>query len=238
MPEFDYINITTQNHMAELAHKLEQPQVDELSGCRDTLKELLARHRINATELAKRIDLPQPTIYRLLAGKTEDPKLSTLSNIADYFSISIDQLLGKVSLDMHGSGQTGISRSLSIPIISWQHAINPTEYIANLNANNYTDWLTIDGDASDSSFGLRSKPSMEPRFHAGSILIVDPKLSPCDGDLVVVYYNGTTEATIRQIVLDGLKQKLQSLVNSSEFEILNEKVSLVGVVIQTRYMFK
>lgn len=221
-----------------LHQETEFPAPSGTTLCRAILKELMATHRINATELARRINLPQPTIHRLLRGKTDDPKLSTLKLIANYFSITLDQLLGNTILEIGNSPKNPLHRSLAIPIISWTDAINAESFIANLAVTNWEEWLLVDVKASRSSFGLKSKRSMEPCFPTGSSLIIDPKDTPQDGDLVIVSYKGITEATIREIVLDGPKQQLHSINNGSIVDDLTSDFNILGVVIQTRFSYK
>jgi len=199
--------------------------------CRLTIKKLLASKQINASGLAREIHLPQPTIHRLLTGKTEDPKLSTLTLIADYFSITLDQLLGNTKTILGAN-----KPPQSIPIISWQEAAHIENTLAN---QHHKKWLSIaDMQISASSFGLISKKSMEPMFHAGSSLIVDTQAIQCDGDIVIVHYANTSEATLRKIVLDGPTQEVHSLFNNSVCDKLTKNIKIIGVVTQMRYSFK
>lgn len=54
------------------------------------LKILMQKHRINGTELSRRSNVPQPTIHKILAGKTVAPRICTLKRLANYFCISLD----------------------------------------------------------------------------------------------------------------------------------------------------
>ncbi len=205
--------------------------------CGITLRKLMSREQINATELARRIDLPQPTIHRLLAGKTDDPKISTLHVIAQYFRITIDQLLGNTPLEGINNFKKSL-HSFAIPVISWSDAINSEKFIGNLTEDSWQDWFVIDLEASTLTFGLRSKRSMEPRFPTGSFLAVDPHAKLQDGDLVIVYYENTDEATIREVLLDGPKQQLLSIQDSSISDELTTNIKVLGVVIQTKFSYK
>jgi len=69
------------------------------SACIQTvLIKLLADEQLSANALANLLHLPTPTIHRLLTGDVRDPRISTLTIIADFFAISIDQLIGKKPL--------------------------------------------------------------------------------------------------------------------------------------------
>ena len=204
--------------------------------CRAVIRQLLARDNINVTELARRIHLPQPTIHRLLTGKTEDPKLSTLSLIANYFLISIDQLLGHTPLSPTADAQS--VTPLLVPLLTWQEAINYETSIAAPASSNSKKWILIDGKAGQSTFALSSKRSMEPRFPTDSVFIVDPSIQHSNGDLIVIHYPNTSEATIRELVLDGPKQALISITDNTHSETLTNDIKIIGVITQSRYYYK
>ena len=58
------------------------------------LSHLMAEKGIKSAELARKTGIGQPVVYRLMTGTTENPQILTLKPIADFFGISIDQLLG------------------------------------------------------------------------------------------------------------------------------------------------
>lgn len=58
------------------------------------LSHLMSENRITSAELARRTGIGQPVIYRIMTGSTDNPQVLTLKPIAEFFKISIDQLLG------------------------------------------------------------------------------------------------------------------------------------------------
>lgn len=206
---------------------------NDFDKCRVTLRLLLFKNNINATELARAINIPQPTIQRILAGKTEDPKLSTLTAIANYFSLTLDQLLGNAPL----TDVVFLKKTQKAPVISWEKASQFKEFFESNEIKDWKNWISIDTKTSSSFiFGLQTKPSMEPRFIAGSILTIDPDKKPVDGDLVIVHYPNIPEATIREITLDGPKHELSSITEQST-EKLSKDINIIGVVVQTRFSY-
>lgn len=59
------------------------------------LKELIQKHGITVSELARQSKLHQPVVHRLTHGKTINPRIDTLVPIADYFDITLDELVGR-----------------------------------------------------------------------------------------------------------------------------------------------
>lgn len=56
------------------------------------LNYLLNKHGLNPTELQNRTGVPQPTIHRILAGNSEDPRTRTLKPIANHFGVTVEHL--------------------------------------------------------------------------------------------------------------------------------------------------
>ena len=71
-----------------------------------TLTFLMAKIGIKSAELARKTGVGQPVIYRLMTGVTENPQVLTIKPIADFFEVSIDQLLGFTPLDGFKSSMT------------------------------------------------------------------------------------------------------------------------------------
>lgn len=58
------------------------------------LNRLLEDKKVRVAELARRINLPQPTVHRIATGACEHPHLSSLEPIANFFAVTVDQLKG------------------------------------------------------------------------------------------------------------------------------------------------
>ena len=55
---------------------------------------LMSEKGIKSAELARKTGIGQPVIYRMMTGTTENPQVLSLKPIADFFGVSLDQLLG------------------------------------------------------------------------------------------------------------------------------------------------
>lgn len=53
---------------------------------------------MSANELARRSGVQQTTISRMLAGKIEAPGIDHLCNLAEYFGVTVSQLIGEKPL--------------------------------------------------------------------------------------------------------------------------------------------
>lgn len=59
----------------------------------ERLIQLMQERKINRSELAKGADIPYTTIVALFEKGTENIKLSTLRKLADYFEVTLDDLV-------------------------------------------------------------------------------------------------------------------------------------------------
>ena len=86
------------------------------------------------------------------------------------------------------------------------------------------------------TFALRvAGDSMEPEFHAGMILIIEPELDPNPGDFVVAK-NGDEETTFKQLIKDGADWYLKPLNDRYPIKPLGN-ASIIGVLraVEKRY---
>jgi transcriptional regulator with XRE-family HTH domain len=62
------------------------------------LTALMAEREIKSAALARKTGVPQPVIYRLMTGGTENPQILTLVPLANFFNVSLEQLIGLAPL--------------------------------------------------------------------------------------------------------------------------------------------
>lgn len=59
------------------------------------LKELRKLNNLSMDKLGKEINMSSGEISDIENGEKKDPRISTLIRIADYFNISLDELIGR-----------------------------------------------------------------------------------------------------------------------------------------------
>ncbi len=217
-----------------LKHQENHPIFQDISNFQTVLNYLMDSRNITAAKLSKETNIPPPTISKLLSGVTEDPKISTIATIANFFSVTIDQLMGISPLDKNN---VNIHESISLPIISWNQSISYKNFLLSLDEENWKEWVLTEKPLSKLSFGLKTKHHLEPRFPTGSVLIIEPDIDVCEGDLVIVHYNESSESAIREVIFDGSKKKFIHLNgNSSSNE--DDEIVILGVVVKTVFSYK
>ena len=58
------------------------------------IKELRTKMQLSQYEVAKKLDIPQTTFYNYETERN-DPSIKTLIKMADFFNVSIDELVGR-----------------------------------------------------------------------------------------------------------------------------------------------
>lgn len=196
------------------------------------MKLLMSNSNMSEAQLARKTNLPQATINRILSGTTQDPRISTIRAIADIFGVTIKQLIGDEPLLK--SPEKNHKQSF-IPVIEWYEVLDFVFPSKKQKTYTHTEWVLIDRPHIDSCFALKTPPSMEPKFRRGSTIIIEPHEPLKDYHIVVVSFN-YQEPTIRRIEKDGGDIYFLRLKASRHEPAKRMKASdkIIGVVTETR----
>ncbi len=215
-------------------HNLIQSSPEQHDLLIHNLRALMRKACINEAELSRRTSIPQATVHKILAGKTEDPRASTLKILSNFFDISIDELLTGDPVPMGTKNSVVVAQS--IPVISWKECINSQQFTSKLTPTNWDKWV-VSEFLSKHPYALLSKPSMAPRFPKDTVLFIDPDATPKDGDHVVVLYSDTDEATLREFSIDGPTKLLLPLNPNGDLTKLDKSVKIGGVLVKSSFAY-
>ena len=162
----------------------------------DNLQQLMRIHgNLSVSDLSRLTNIPQPTLHHILSGATKKPRKQALEAVADFFSISIAQLLGEEPLPHRIPEIIKEDLKLSaVPIIQWDMLKNwPINNLKELHLKE----VVLDHGAGEHFFALVVQDSLlEPLFSQNNLLIFDRGRPPKDRDFVIVH-TGKTEARIQ-----------------------------------------
>lgn len=177
---------------------------------------------MSQSELARRSGTPQPTISRTLKGLSV-PETETLAKIAKVLNIRFDHI-GDVSNVESAPDLLGF-----VPLISWVQAGNWEGVIDNLEPGE-GERIQTTYKAKKHTYALRVRgDSMEPKFPAGCIIIVEPEECPSTGQYVIVRQNGD-EATFKQYIEDGSAKFLKPLNDRYPIMEMRKDAVFCGVI--------
>jgi SOS-response transcriptional repressor LexA len=120
------------------------------------------------------------------------------------------------------------------PIISWVQAGTWRDIADGYQSHAGDELLPCPVTCSQDSYVLRVHGiSMEPKFHDGDFIFVDPHVEPVSGKYVVVILEDTAEATFKQLIIEGGHQYLKALNPEWPNRIteVNQNARVCGVVV-------
>ncbi|EHR2615660.1 LexA family transcriptional regulator [Salmonella enterica] len=164
------------------------------------------------------------------------PSGESLAKLAKYFNTSIDYIL--YGTEFEGNLITKMRR---IPVISWIQAGQFTECKAAEVFSEVDKWVETSLRIGDSSFALEVKgdsmtnPNGLPTIPEGATVIVDPDAAPIHGKIVVARLDGTNEATVKKLVIDGHQKFLVPLNPRYPNISINGNCLIIGVVKGVQY---
>jgi transcriptional regulator with XRE-family HTH domain len=201
---------------------------NQLLNLAHNLAVLFEHHHLNIRQVSELLGIPMMTIRRLLTGETEDPRISTLSLIADHFQVSIDALIAS---DPHALCAKHAAKIHFVPKVAWEdlHQIHDVEFL-----NRSSEWQSIALSAQDKlstkAFSLETRPALYPRFPAGTLFIIDPDTSPKDGDIILVKLKESEAFTLRELLIDPPEWRLSPILSESKPLLFSPDVhEIIGV---------
>ena len=164
------------------------------------------------------------------------PNGESLVKLAKFFNTSIDYIL--YGTEFEGALITKMRR---VPVISWVQAGQFTECKTADLFSDVDKWVETSLRIGDSSFALEVKgdsmtnPNGLPTIPEGATVIVDPDVEPHHGKIVVARIDGTNEATVKKLVIDGPQKFLVPLNPRSPNIPINGNCLIIGVVKGVQY---
>lgn len=199
------------------------------------LSKLMRESHIKPKELSHHLNISTSTINSILYSQSSNPRLSTLESLADYFSVSIDQLTGKMPLNLDrpsGTFNPDIIHVKKIPLLNLNEVkLWIDDGIGNDQINAGQTVVTQE-NVSEKAFAVNMiGESMKPRFHEGNILIMEPAIAPKNQDIVLVLFDKQEVPIFRQIFFDGNDTFFKPLNPEFGHMILSKDHKILGVMV-------
>lgn len=207
-----------------------------------TLQHLLDHVDLSANGLAKILNVPTPTVYRLTTGEVQDPRISTLTMLADYFGITIEQLLGRKNLDAHFYAKNAVKYSRptsSIPLLTLHETYSYQKYLK--EPTQWFRWKSyVDDEKNDNLFSVIIKNNLyEPLFSQDVIIVIDPTIHPENGDYVLINFKGDNISVFKRYLSEGRNKYLAALnIDGANIKFDSNETTIIGVVIESCRNFK
>ncbi|MCX7120502.1 MAG: LexA family transcriptional regulator [Gammaproteobacteria bacterium] len=203
-----------------------------MSSLSEVLKQLFAKTKLSSHRLAQTLGMPTPTIHRLLTGVVQDPKISTLTLLSDYFHITIEQILGRAPLP-----DIIMKPFFSVPLLTMNQACSYEKHMR--KPGRWYRWQAQSDNNAEKVFSIKIDNNLyEPIFLAGSHLIVKTDIEPSNGDYVLVSFVGDTTPVIKKYIAEGRHKYLSALTSDLKPVSLDpSELTVLGVVIESNKCF-
>ena len=206
----------------------------------DILNMLMEECDTDDANLSRQTGIPASTISRMRINQNSNPTAGTLRPLAKFFDISISQLLGDESLPTdripgtHNPTQFTVSR---VPIIDWEWVYKYRTGRSEAIKDNLRNWISTEKNISENAFALIVPTnSLGLAFRKGSLLIVDPNITPKDGDLALIKLGNDPNILFRQVLKDGNDIYIKSVNPEIKgTKLLEGNYEFIGTIIETRY---
>ncbi len=195
--------------------------------------------------------LSKTVIGKILKGQTRHPANETIAKLARGLGFSeadyrylIDPLSGKPDAKSGARTNTGshdLGPAREVPIISWVEAGQWSSAVDDFPVDMADDYVYTDTKGSN-LFALRVVgSSMEPRFHEGDIIIVNPNIEPRSGDFAVAKLLDTEEVIFKKYILREEEGQVILKPLNPEFDEIHlgrdERFSIIGRVVEKKEIF-
>lgn len=193
------------------------------------------------TQIAKAAGKSQGAVTQWLSGDTKELKSDSAAGIQALTGFSAVWLAtGKGPRMAADVTNVAIGPNIggSVPVLSSVQAGDFKEFVDNFHgADGSVEMISTSAPVNRYTFAVRVVgDSMEPEFHAGMVLIVEPELDPLPGDFVIAK-NGSEETTFKQLIKDGADWYLKPLNERYPLKKMDKDICVVGVVraVERRY---
>lgn len=197
-----------------------------LSKLGSNLNMLLKKEGLSSDDLSRLIGIPSTTIKRMRSGDA-NPTLNNLLPIAEYFSITLNQLI---------SGDPFLKdfKASSLPLFSWEDCCNYNS----IDYENVYSRILTERTVSKKAFALPIKEDEQEFFPENSILIVEPEVEPKNGDYVIIGNVKQNIAVIRKYIIEIEKIYLKPLIPGIDISPLTSIYIIIGVILQYKVELK
>ena len=196
---------------------------------------------ISEGELSRRTGVPQPTIHRILSGMTPNPRIESIEPLAEFFNITPDQMLGRVSLPkdrIPGSFAATAATKKVVPLLSSIEVSYWPDIIKDPNFKNERCWITSESGVKDTAFALKiDSNDYLPDFRQGTIIIIDYTRTPKEGDFILGIFIKNNLAILGQFAIESDQAIFIPLSQKKESFRIGEEIRLCGIIAEAKHSF-
>lgn len=188
------------------------------------LNQLIRESNITIKELSEFTSVPSSTIYGIMNKHSSEPKLSTIFTIANFFNISVSQLIGEISLSIN---------EMTIPLLSWDKINEKTGGIEiDVNTNNIK-YISTDYETTNPMIALEFDNSLSYKYKDGGIILLEVSRNFKANEILLVCIE-ETKPVLKKVIEEGPHIFLESISHDIPAIKLNDTIKIIGIVREVR----
>lgn len=204
----------------------------------ENLTKLMKAAKLNDNDLGLAVGISVKTIQKLRLEKGSNPTFQTLTSLANYFGININQLVGlePITEDEKGIFVPAHSNSLLVPVLELHEISNLKAIRQEIKpGESGREWVPATVSLSTDAFAIIAKGTQtSEKFPEGGVLIFDPNVEKKDRDYVIVLPNNNPTPVIRQYINDGTNEYFKGLNPEIKKVETYDNYKILGVMRQVQ----
>lgn len=192
--------------------------------------------KLTLEDLAHRVGSDTGNLSRLERGK-QGASQDLLIKILSELGLPLSSALAAGT--MRANVEAADVQSGNVPVISWVQAGQWTEVMTSFSATDAEEWVACPVAHGPRTFVLRVRgesmfnPHARRSFREGDLIYVDPDRPAENGNLVVVQQADSSEATFKQLIIEGDRRYLKAINPAwpEPIQSITDDTSICGVVI-------
>lgn len=204
---------------------------DDMKAIGSILKTRRIAKGMTARQLAEMVGVSDAHVIYIEKGQRK-ATFEKLANIIRALGLSVDEVLSGIGQEARETEVQALRRLSQVPVVSWITAGNWSEVCDAYEPGDGGEWIESDVPGRN-VFALRViGDSMEPEFHDGEVLTVNPHTEALPGDFIVVK-NSEGETTFKQLKRYGTSWVLHPLNPKYEDQVLRRgEFRVIGRVVK------
>lgn len=202
----------------------------------DNLNLLMSEVHISADELARQTGIPASTIKKIRNRYNPNPTLTTLLPIAQFFSVSLSQLIGDEPIPatrIKGLYKPNQQILNHYPLLTWEEAVNWPN-----TKNQPHDGIASEHSYNEDTFALIVEEHDWENITKGTTLLIDPNTNVEHRDFILVYRQGQSLPSLKQAIIDENIMYLKSVVLGHSIIPITPEHKILGVVVEYKKQLK
>ncbi|AVE52884.1 LexA family transcriptional regulator [Serratia marcescens] len=204
----------------------------------DRINQRMQALGLRSTHLMDATGASKGTVSQWVNGGTA-PSAKFISKLAEVLGVSERWLTeGGLIEESKGNAYPGPDLRRRVPLLSSVQAGSWKEIVEG-NLQDVNEWIETTAKVSPYSFSLRvsgdsmdGPPGQGVSIPNGSIVIVDPEVEALNGRIVVARVNGSNEATVKKLAIDGPNIYLMPLNPNFKPIPFDENCVIIGVCVR------